>query len=78
MSQESKTHYQTIKKMKLKHLPDNSEILIQKQTGGKIPKNAVQFGLPFTFVNSENKQTVWNNGPSIQLDQIPDGVVPIK
>ena len=65
MSQEPKTHYETIKKMKLKHLPDNSEILIQRQTEGKIPKNAIQFGLPFTFVNSNNNETVWNNGPSI-------------
>jgi len=72
MSQETKTHYETIKKMNLKHLPDNSKILIQRQTGGKIPKTATQFGLPFTFVNSSNKQTVWNNGPSIQLEQIPE------
>lgn len=66
------TQYETVKKMSLNHLPDKSELIIQKQTGGKIPKNAVQFGLPFTFVNPNNNQTVWNNGPSIQLEQIPE------
>ncbi len=58
--------------MKLNHLPNNAKLILQKQTGGKIPQDAHQFGLPSTWINSDNSQEVWSNGPSIQLDQIPE------
>ena len=64
--------FETIAQMKLKHLPNDARLLLQRQKGNMIPKNKVQFGLPSTFVNSENNQTVWNRGPSIQLEQLPE------
>lgn len=64
--------YDTIMSMKLKHLPNDAKLLIQRQTGGKINKESIQFGLPSTFVNPDNCQIVTMNGPSIQLEQIPE------
>lgn len=64
--------FETISQMKLNHLPNDAKLILQRQKGGMIPKGKVQFGLPTTFVNPDNKQTVWNRGPSIQLEQIPE------
>ena len=72
MMSESKIRYETIRAMELKHLPNSAKILLQKQTGGKIPQDVIQFGLPSTFVNPDNSEVVWCNGPSIQLEQIPE------
>ncbi len=65
-------NFETITQMKLNHLPNDARLVLQRQKGGVIPKDAVQFGLPTTFVNSANGQTVWNRGPSIQVEQIPE------
>ncbi len=64
--------FETIAHMELKHLPNDARLIIQRQKGNMIPKGKVQFGLPSTFVNQDNNQTVWNRGPSIQLEQIPE------
>ena len=64
--------FETIAQMKINHLPNNAKLLLQIQKGNKVPQDEVQFGLPSTFINSENSQTVWNRGPSIQLEQIPE------
>jgi len=63
--------FKTIAQMDLKHLPNNAKLLLQRQTGGMIPSDKIQFGMPTTFVNETNNETVWNRGPSIQLEQIP-------
>jgi len=70
--------FETIDQMKLKHLPNNAKLILQRQKGGMIPKDKFQFGLPTTFVNPDNKQTVWNRGPSIQLEQIPELIDMLK
>ncbi len=70
--------FETIAKMKLKHLPNNAELIIQRQKGSMIPEDVIQFGLPSTFVNSENNQTVWNRGPSIQLEQIQELITMLR
>ena len=64
--------FETIAQMKLNHLPNDAKLILQRQNGCMIPQDKFQFGLPTTFVNPENKQTVWNRGPSIQLEQIPE------
>ena len=69
------THsFEKLDEMNLKHLPNDAKIILQRQTGDKIPDDAVQFYLATTFVNPDNNQTVWNKGPSIQLEQIPEFV----
>ncbi len=68
----SEEGFETIAQMKLRHLPNDAELMIQRQKGSMIPDDKVQFGLPSTFVNQDNGQTVWNRGPSIQLEQIPE------
>ena len=69
---ESKIKYNTIRSMKLHPLPNDAMILLQRQTEGIISSNDVQFGLPSTFLNKDNGQTVTINGPSIQVQQIPE------
>jgi len=64
--------FETISQMKLHHLPNEAKLIIQRQKGDMIPDDKIQFGLPTTFLNSENGQTVWNRGPSIQIQQIPE------
>ena len=64
--------FETIDQMKLNHLPNDAKLMLQIQKGGMIPQDKFQFGLPTTFVNPDNRQTVWNRGPSIQLEQIPE------
>ena len=64
--------FETIAQMKINHLQNNAKLLLQIQKGNKVPQDKVQFGIPSTFINSENSQTVWNRGPSIQLEQIPE------
>jgi len=64
--------FETISQMKLHHLPNDAKLVIQRQRGAMIPDGTIQFGLPTTFVNSENNQTVWNRGQSIQIQQIPE------
>ena len=68
----SEEGFETIAQMKLRHLPNDAELMIQRQKGSMIPDDKVQFGLPSTFVNQDNGQTVWNRGPSIQLEQLPE------
>ncbi len=63
--------FETIAQMKLEHLPNDAKLVLQRQKS-EIIGNRIQFGLPSTFLNSENGQTVWNKGPSIQLEQIPE------
>lgn len=75
---ESDTRYETIRSMTLHHLPNDAKLILQKQTGGKIPQGVIQFGLPSTFVNKDNGQDVWSNGPSIQLEQIPELIEMLK
>lgn len=70
MSEETK--YETVRSMKLNHLPNDAKLVLQKQTGGKIPQGDIQFGLPSTFVNKDNGQDVWSNGPSVSLEQVPE------
>ncbi len=70
--------FETIDQMELKHLPNNAKLILQRQKGGMIPKDKFQFGLPTTFVNPDNGQTVWNRGPSIQLEQIPELIDMLK
>lgn len=69
---EPKIKYSTIRSMKLNHLPNDAMLLLQRQTEGVIPTNATQFGLPWSFINSTNSQRVTMNGPSIQVQQIPE------
>jgi len=64
--------FETISQMNLKHLPNDAKLIIQRQKGGMMPDNTIQFGLPTTFLNSENGETVWSSGPSIQIQQIPE------
>ena len=64
--------FETISHMRLHHLPNDSRLIIQRQTGSVIPNGKIQFGLPSTFINTDNGQTVWNRGPSIQLEQLPE------
>jgi hypothetical protein len=64
--------FETLGEIKLNHQPNNARLIIQRQKGTMIPKDKVQFGLPTVFVNPENKELVWNRGPSIQLEQIPE------
>lgn len=71
-SESNKIRYETIRAIELKHLPNHAKLLLQKQTGGKIPQGDIQFGLPSTFVNPDNGEDVWCNGPSIQLEQLPE------
>ncbi len=68
----SQDGFETIKKMKLNHLPNEAELVMQRQRNSYIPKDKFQFGIPTTFVSPENGETVWNSGPSIQLEQIPE------
>ena len=75
---ESTVQYDTVRSMKLNHLPNDAKLILQKQTGGKIPPGTIQFGLPSTFVNSDNGQDVWSNGPSVQLEQIPELIEMLK
>jgi len=66
--------FEKLDEMKLNHLPNDAKLILQRVKGDKIPDDAVQFYIATTFVNSENNQTVWNKGPSIQLEQIPEFV----
>ena len=63
--------FETICTMTLKHLPNDAKLILQRQKSNIIG-DKIQFGLPTTFVNAENNQTVWNKGPSIQLEQLPE------
>lgn len=68
----SEEGFETISQMKLHHLPNDAKLILQRQRGDMITSDKVQFGLPTTFINPDNKQTVWNRGPSIQLEQLPE------
>ncbi len=72
MPSDAQDGFETIKEMSLKHLPNDAKLVIQRQRGEHIQNDAVQFGLPTTFVNPDNGQLVWNRGPSIQLEQMPE------
>ena len=63
--------FETLGEMRLKHLPNDTRLLVQRQRGSMIPDNAIQFGLPTTFV-TESGRSAFVKGPSIQLEQIPE------
>lgn len=65
-------NFEKIDEIAVKHLPNNAKILLQRQTGGKISDDAIQFYLGTSYVNADNNQTVWGKGASIQLEQLPE------
>ena len=67
----SKESFESISGMDLKHLSNNSRLHLQRQSGQMIPEDAVQFGMPTSFVN-EKGHMVWVRGPSIRLEQLPE------
>jgi|APSaa5957512535_1039671.scaffolds.fasta_scaffold23951_3 hypothetical protein len=63
--------FETVSEMNLEHLPNDAKLVLQRQKSDIIG-DKIQFGLPSTFVNPDNHQTVWCKGPSIQVQQIPE------
>ena len=68
----AKYRYEQLEKMRLKHLPHDAQLVVQRQTGGVIPENDVQLYVAANFRNEENNQTVWGSGFSVQVQQIPE------
>jgi len=65
------TKYETIRSMRVNGIPNNVTIHIQRQTGGKIPGDVIQFGLAATWINEKGDE-VWGSPPKWQLEQIPE------
>ena len=65
------TTYSVLAEVPLGHLPNNAKICVQRQRGGYVPEDAVQFFLAWAW-DAPGGSTAWKGGGSIQAEQIPD------
>lgn len=63
--------FSVVAEVPLKHLPNNGKIAVQRQRGGYVPDDAVQFYLGWSW-DAPTGGRAWKGGGSIQAEQIPD------
>ena len=63
--------YAVLSDVPLKHLPNGARFVVQRQRGGQVPDDAVQFYLAWTAVKIGGG-TSWTGGGSIQAGQVPE------
>ena len=63
--------YAVLSDVPLKHLPNGARFVVQRQRGGQVPDDAVQFYLAWTSIKIGGG-TSWTGGGSIQAGQVPE------
>lgn len=63
--------FSVVAEVPLKHLPNNGKIAVQRQRGGYVPDDAVQFYIGWSW-DAPTGGRAWKGGGSIQAEQIPD------
>lgn len=65
------TSFSVIAEVPLRHLPNNGRLAVQRQRGGYVPDEAVQFYIGWSW-DAPNGGRAWKGGGSIQAGQVPD------
>lgn len=63
------TSFSVLAEVPLRHLPNNGRIAVQRQRGGYVPDDAVQFYLGWSW-DAPNGGRAWKGGGSIQAGQV--------
>ena len=64
-----KTSLTVLAEVPLKHLPNNGRLAVQRQRGGYVPDEAVQFYLGWSW-DAPNGGRAWKAGGSVQAEQV--------
>ena len=65
------TSFTVLEEVPLKHLPNNGRIAVQRQRGGYVPDDAVQFYIGWSW-DAPNGGRAWKGGGSVQAGQVQD------
>ena len=64
-----KTSFAVLAEVPLKHLPNSGRLAVQRQRGGYVPDEAVQFYLGWSW-DAPNGGRAWKGGGSVQAGQV--------
>lgn len=65
------TSFDVLAEVPLRHLPNDAKFVVQRQRGGAVPPNAVQFYLAWKWKSADGKD-VWRGGGSVQAEQVSE------
>ena len=67
------TTFDVLREVPLRHLPNDAKFVVQRQRGGSVPPDAVQFYLAWKWKAPDGKD-VWRGCGSVQADQVQEVV----
>ena len=65
------TSFEVLSEVALDHLPNDARFVVQRQRGGSVPEDAVQFYLAWNWQGLNGSGRTWKGGGSVQAGQIP-------